>query len=77
VSRTEVEETKALLGIMPVFLVVCIWQVGAEGHINWLCRIYVMGRCSTGCSWKHRARLLKIGEMLTGFYCQLSKLSLG
>ncbi|KIZ04318.1 hypothetical protein MNEG_3635 [Monoraphidium neglectum] len=30
VSRTEVEETKALLGIMPVFLVVCIWQMAYD-----------------------------------------------
>lgn len=28
VSRTQVEETKAFLGIMPLFLCICIYQVG-------------------------------------------------
>jgi hypothetical protein len=28
VSVTEVEETKALAGLVPIFLCVCIWQVG-------------------------------------------------
>jgi hypothetical protein len=27
VSRTEVEETKAFLGIMPLFLCICIYQM--------------------------------------------------
>ena len=30
VSRTEVEETKAFLGIMPLFLCICIYQMAYD-----------------------------------------------
>lgn len=31
VTLSEVEEAKALLGLGPLFLCTCVWQVGARG----------------------------------------------
>jgi hypothetical protein len=41
-SVTEVEETKALLGLGPIFLCVCIWQVRGRG------RRFMAGKCARG-----------------------------
>jgi len=42
-SVTEVEETKALLGLGPIFLCVCIWQVRAL-------RVYACGWLGAHCT---------------------------